>query len=79
MKAEMGLRGVLTVQMLVEHVQLWNLVGGFELQHNCPDQHIWRLNRHGTYSSNTVKLSPLETYMEDLGPFTMQNFHMADR
>ena len=31
MKAEMGLRGVLTVQMLVEHVQLWNLVGGFEL------------------------------------------------
>lgn len=46
--------GALSVQVLVEYLQLWDLVDGLELQANTPDQHIWRLNSQGTYSSKSA-------------------------
>ncbi|WVZ55208.1 hypothetical protein U9M48_005900 [Paspalum notatum var. saurae] len=34
-----NIRGALSVQVLIEYLQLWNLVDGFELQQDIPDQY----------------------------------------
>ena len=48
------IRGGLSVTVLVEYLQLWNLVDGVVLQPDIADQHIWRLSAHGTYCSKSA-------------------------
>ncbi|WVZ97140.1 hypothetical protein U9M48_042695 [Paspalum notatum var. saurae] len=47
------IRGALSVQVLVEYLQLWNLVDEM-LQPDTDDKHVWRLSRHATYSSKSA-------------------------
>jgi hypothetical protein len=48
------IRGGLSVTILVEYLQLWNLVDGVVLQPDIADQHIWRLSAHGTYCNKSA-------------------------
>jgi hypothetical protein len=48
------IRGGLSVTVLVEYLQLWNLVDGVVLQPDIADQHIWRLSANGTYCSKSA-------------------------
>jgi hypothetical protein len=48
------IQGALTVQVLVEYLQLWNLLDRVELQQVTPDQHSWHLSKHGIYSRNQL-------------------------
>jgi hypothetical protein len=48
------IRGGLSVTVLVEYLQLWNLVDGVVLQPDIADQHIWRLSAHSTYCSKSA-------------------------
>ena len=48
------IRGALSVQVLVEYLQLWNLVDEINLQPDTDDKHVWRLSRHATYSSKSA-------------------------
>jgi hypothetical protein len=52
----MGVRykGGLSVPVLVEYLQLWNLADGVDFQPDIADQHIWRLSGHGTYCSKSA-------------------------
>jgi hypothetical protein len=61
------IRGALMVQVLVEYLAIWDLVDGLELRADVPDEHHWKLNPSGCYSSKsaydalfvgTVKFSP---------------------
>jgi len=45
--------GVLTVQVLVEYLLIWDLVDGFVLQQDIQDRHHWKLARSGTYTSKS--------------------------
>ena len=45
--------GVLTVQVLVEYLLIWDLVDGFVLQQDIQDHHRWKLARSGTYTSKS--------------------------
>lgn len=48
------IQGALTVQVLVKYLQFWNLLDRLELQQDMPDQHSWRLSKHGCYSSKSA-------------------------
>jgi hypothetical protein len=48
------IKGTLSVQVLVEYLQLWNLIDSIELQDDTPDRHTWRLSNHGIYSSKSA-------------------------
>jgi hypothetical protein len=48
------IRGALSVQVLVEYLQLWNLLGNVKLQLGTHDQLSWRLSNHGIYSSKSA-------------------------
>jgi hypothetical protein len=43
-----------SVTVLVEYLQLWNLVDGVVLQPDIADQHIWHLSANGTYCSKSA-------------------------
>lgn len=45
------IRGTLSVQVLMEYLQLWNHIENIELLDDTPDHHIWRISNHGVYSS----------------------------
>jgi len=45
------IRGALTVQVLMEYLQVWDLLDGVILQQGVPDQFRWKLNQLGSYSS----------------------------
>ena len=36
------IKGALTVEVLLEYVQLWDMVDNITLQQDIPDQHHWR-------------------------------------
>jgi len=44
-------RGVLTVQVLAEYLQIWDLVEVLVLQQDIPDQYRLKLSSTGSYSS----------------------------
>ncbi|WVZ85537.1 hypothetical protein U9M48_032454 [Paspalum notatum var. saurae] len=50
----LDIRGALSVQVLVEYLQLWSLVDEVDLQPDTADRHIWRLSGHATYSSKSA-------------------------
>jgi hypothetical protein len=44
----------LSVQVLVEYLQLWNLIDSIKLQDDTSDRHTRRLSKHGIYSSKSA-------------------------
>ncbi|WVZ94677.1 hypothetical protein U9M48_040542 [Paspalum notatum var. saurae] len=77
------IRGALSVQVLVEYLQLWNLIDNVELQHDTLDQHTWRLSNLGIYSSKsayeafftgTIKFSPWRCIWKTWAPLKCKLF-----
>ena len=61
------INGALTMQVLVEYLQVWDLVDVIILQQDVPDQFKWKLTLSGSYNSKsaysaffvgTIKFSP---------------------
>jgi len=48
------IRGALTVQVLMEYLQVWDPLEGVILQQGVPDQFRWKLNQLGSYSKNSL-------------------------
>jgi hypothetical protein len=48
------IRAALSVQVLVEYLQIWNLVDGVILLQDTPDQFHWKLTQSGIYSSKST-------------------------
>jgi hypothetical protein len=77
------IRGALTVQVIVEYLQLWNLVDNLVLHQGTPYQHTWRLSKHGVYSSKsaydaffigTVKFGPWKRIWKTWAPLKCKFF-----
>ncbi|WVZ89606.1 hypothetical protein U9M48_035985 [Paspalum notatum var. saurae] len=49
-----GIQGALTVQVIVEYLKLWELVGDFTLQPSVADQHTWKLTNSGLCTSKSA-------------------------
>jgi hypothetical protein len=47
------IRGVLSIDIIVEYIQLWNLVHEFLLQPDVENSHIWNLSTSGKYSGKS--------------------------
>ena len=41
------IRGALTVQVLIEYINLWELFSNVELQPDVEDTHIWKFSTTG--------------------------------
>ena len=48
------IQGTLTVGVIMEYLQLWDLLYDFELQPEMEDSHIWRLSASGQYSTKSA-------------------------
>ncbi|GJN11495.1 hypothetical protein PR202_ga29693 [Eleusine coracana subsp. coracana] len=46
--------GALTVGVLVEYLQLWDLLEDIALQPEVEDSHIWKLSSSGQYSAKSA-------------------------
>ena len=47
----LDIRGIMTVEVTVEFLNLWDLLYDFQLQPKVEDTHIWRLSSSGQYST----------------------------
>ena len=45
------IRGALTVQVLIEYINLWELFSNVELQPDVEDTHIWKFSTTGQYTT----------------------------
>jgi len=48
------IKGELSVQVLMEYLQMWDRVDGITLQQGIPDQFRWKLTQSGSYSSKSA-------------------------
>lgn len=48
------IKGALTVQVLVEYLQIWEMADVVVLRQNVADQYKWELMQHGSYSSKSA-------------------------
>jgi hypothetical protein len=48
------IRGALTVPVIIEFLKLWEILDEFGLQPGVDDQHKWRLEQDGSYSSRSA-------------------------
>jgi len=48
------LKGALTVDVIIEYLQLWDLLENFELQPAVEDTHIWQFSTSGSYSTKSA-------------------------
>ncbi|WVZ63856.1 LOW QUALITY PROTEIN: hypothetical protein U9M48_013454 [Paspalum notatum var. saurae] len=48
------IRGALTIQVLLEYLAIWDMVDALVLQHDVPDQHVWKLPTSGSYSNKSA-------------------------
>jgi hypothetical protein len=48
------IRGGLTVEVLLEYLRIWDLVGGVILHEDVPDQYNWKLTQHESYTSKSA-------------------------
>ncbi|WVZ53725.1 hypothetical protein U9M48_004630 [Paspalum notatum var. saurae] len=71
------IQGALTVRVLVDYLLIWDLVEGFTLQPEVPDQYRWKLSSSGVYSSKTayramfvgsIKFSPCKRIWKSWAP-----------
>jgi hypothetical protein len=49
-----GIRGTLTVPVILEFLKLWEILEEFELEPGVDDQHKWRLDQAGSYLSRSA-------------------------
>jgi len=77
------IRGALTVQVLIEYLQLWELVDDLALQHDTPGQHRWRLIESSSYTSKsaytffftgTIKFAPWRRIWKRWAPLRYKFF-----
>lgn len=81
------IQGALTVQILIEYLQTWDLVEALHLQHDVQDQHVWRLTQSDVYTSKSAyeafffwgnhQICSMEKDLEVLGSTALQVFLMA--
>jgi len=76
-------RGVFTVQVLAEYLQIRDLVDVLVLQQDVPDQHRWKLSSSGSYSSKsayqtfflgTIKFAPWKRIWKSWAPLKCKFF-----
>jgi len=48
------IRGALTVQVLIEYINLWELLSNVELQPDVEDTHIWTFSTTGQYTTKSA-------------------------
>ena len=48
------IKGALTLQVLTEYLQLWDLLSNFQLQPDVEDVHIWQFSASGQYSTKSA-------------------------
>jgi len=48
------IKGALTVDVILEYLQLWDLLQGFELQPEIEDSHIWQFSTSGNFSTKSA-------------------------
>ena len=48
------IRGALTVQVLIEYINLWELFSNVELQPDVEDTHIWKVSTTGQYTTKSA-------------------------
>ncbi|GJN25462.1 hypothetical protein PR202_gb13291 [Eleusine coracana subsp. coracana] len=48
------IQSALTVQILIEYLQVWYLVENVILQQGVQDQHVWHFTQSGIYSSKSA-------------------------
>jgi hypothetical protein len=49
-----GIKGALSVGVLIEYLQLWDLLSEVELQPETEDKHIFSIAPHGIYSAKSA-------------------------
>jgi hypothetical protein len=47
-------KGAHTVEVLLEFFQIWDIVDGFILHPETPDQYKWKLTQDGSYNSKSA-------------------------
>jgi hypothetical protein len=47
------IQGVVTIEIIVEYIQLWELLLDIQLQPEVEDTHFWRLSANGKYSAKS--------------------------
>jgi hypothetical protein len=43
------IQGVVTIEIIIEYIQLWELLLDIPLQPEVEDTHVWRLSANGKY------------------------------
>jgi hypothetical protein len=47
------IQGALTIEIIAEYIQFWDLLYEFQLQPDVENSHIWRLSTGGQYSAKS--------------------------
>jgi hypothetical protein len=48
------IKGPLTVRVLTEYLQLWDMISGWQLQSEVEDRHVFSIAPSGTYSAKSA-------------------------
>ena len=48
------IRGALTIQVLIEYINPWELLSNVELQPDVEDTHIWKVSTTGQYTTKSA-------------------------
>jgi hypothetical protein len=49
----LDIQGALTIGIIVDYIQVWDLLIDFQLQSEVEDYHIWRMATNGQYSAKS--------------------------
>jgi len=49
-----GIQGTLSLEALMEYLELWDIISTVVLQEGVPDRHIWRLSTTGQYTAKSA-------------------------
>ena len=80
------IKGALTVEVLVEYLQIWDLVDDFNLHLDIPDHHQWWFTGSSSSLSKSAyraffywdhHFCTLEVGLEILGPSLLQILHLV--
>lgn len=82
------IQGVVSVESLLEYLNLLDLLESVVLQEGVPDKHIWRLSSSETYSAKSaygalfegsLSFAPYERIWKSWAPPKCHFFHVAGR